>query len=178
MQRRCTAEFPSLDVREWVRLGALDELGRFTWGHLDEDGTLGFEIDVDYDGETAVIEYSASVGDGPVRRIVDVIDLERQPQHFGSTRVWFNCPECQRRVAILYINAPAQCRQCLNLSYPSQKERPRRRAERRARKVRLKLGGESSGPLPEKPKHILWSTYERLKARHDRAVLEADRSAV
>lgn len=40
----------------------------------------------------------------------------------GGKRPWFACPNCQRRVGILYhvTSRPFLCRRCYRLAYPSQ----------------------------------------------------------
>ena len=50
------------------------------------------------------------------------VSLETTPCNFGGVRYWFICPDCWRRVAVLYL-APGdrrfRCRHCNNLSYHS-----------------------------------------------------------
>lgn len=40
--------------------------------------------------------------------------------HYGGKRYWFVCPRCGRKVAFLYGGKYFWCRQCQNLSYPTQ----------------------------------------------------------
>jgi len=98
------------------------------------------------------------------------------PCNFGGERLWFLCPECKRRVLMLYLCRRERwgmmmdafaCRRCADLCYPSQLEHSLRRAVRRAMNVRLKLGGSSnlSEPFPPKPKGMHWTTYERWRRR-------------
>lgn len=55
------------------------------------------------------------------------LQLVSTPCHYGGRRWWFACPECSRRVRVLYINhkiKPAQmkpeCRHCQELHHESQ----------------------------------------------------------
>lgn len=56
------------------------------------------------------------------------IHLVSTPCHYGGCRWWFACPECSRRVRVLYINPKTgrpedmrpECRHCLDLNYASQ----------------------------------------------------------
>ncbi len=50
--------------------------------------------------------------------------------HFGGWRPWFSCPDCGRRVAVLYIVSAVRCRHCLNLSYNSKRGRVKPSHER------------------------------------------------
>ena len=82
---------------------------------------------------------------------------------------------CGRRVAKLY--APCfECRRCLGLGYESQREIPLRRAERRAQKIKMRLGGSNDPlePFPQKPRRMHWRTYRRLRDQANAATAEAD----
>lgn len=87
--------------------------------------------------------------------------------HFGGTRAWLICPNCQARKAILYIG-PYTCRTCAKLAYASPREALHDRARRQALKIRARLKWppdlfQSDGP---KPKWMRWPTYHRLTAEH------------
>jgi len=48
------------------------------------------------------------------------IRLTTTTVNFGGIRYWFECPVCDRRVGILYIepvNQKVGCRRCLDLTY-------------------------------------------------------------
>src|SRR5262252_1850320 len=71
--------------------------------------------------------------------------------NFGGYRPWFECSSvsvgygCGRRVAKLYLYGHIfACRRCCGLAYASQSENLRDRAMRRARKLRIRLGGGPS----------------------------------
>ena len=92
---------------------------------------------------------------------------------YGGTRVWWLCPTCGRRVAILYIGKTPACRHCYCLAYRSERENTDGKATRQADKLRERLGWEpgilnGNGP---KPKGMHWRTFERLQAKHDALVL-------
>jgi hypothetical protein len=86
----------------------------------------------------------------------------------GGERVWFACPviHCGRRVAKLYGGKVFACRQCQQLAYPSQRETPFERYNRRAEKIMERLGwsNEDDQYLKGKPKGMHWQTYHRLLA--------------
>lgn len=50
------------------------------------------------------------------------IKLEKVPEYFGGTRLYFICPECGRRTWHLYLTAVVKCRICHNLTYQSCRE--------------------------------------------------------
>ena len=86
--------------------------------------------------------------------------------HFGGWRPWFSCPDCGRRVAVLYIVSAVRCRHCLNLSYNSKRGRSDA-AISKAHRIRTRLGGKANSlePVPEKPSGMHWRTYRRLVAK-------------
>ena len=85
------------------------------------------------------------------------VRLDWTPCHFGGRRPWFLCPNCSRRVAVLYSMTAFICRRCLGLAYESQRESPCDRALRRAQAIRERLGGSGSmaEPFPLKPRGML-----------------------
>lgn len=123
----------------------------------------------------------------PTRRGAgEAIPLDWTPCTYGGARPWFLCPgeveedgkkkPCRRRVAVLYhATCPNvfRCRHCLNLAYPSQKERLDGRPFRRAKKKRLRIGGlllagNCLDPIPDRPKGMHRKTYERIRAAIER----------
>lgn len=53
------------------------------------------------------------------------IRISETTPHFGGQRLWFHCPQCDRRVGKLHL-APGElyylCRSCANLTYQSTRE--------------------------------------------------------
>ncbi|PHR93641.1 MAG: hypothetical protein COA69_03090 [Robiginitomaculum sp.] len=92
------------------------------------------------------------------------IVLEKTPCHYGGTRKWFLCPDCDKRVGILYWQDHFKCRHCTKLHYVSQYQCERTRLFARARKIRRSLDGSENllEPLPKSPKGMHITTYLRL----------------
>src|SRR5690242_18304542 len=158
----------SIDVRRLSRLGLL-EVGRvfdWIWG---EGGAAGrVWISVTDEDELA---FTYRIGDGRSGSSVAAqcdVGLSRTACHYGGERVWFHCPRCDRRVAILHYAGPEfLCRICLSLTYASQSESEGDRRMRRTRRVRDKVGGQDdlTRPFPDKPKGMHNSTYAKLQAK-------------
>jgi hypothetical protein len=54
------------------------------------------------------------------------IELTTSQTRFGGKRLWFRCPECIKRVGVLYRQdevSSMKCRMCLGLKYLKQKVR-------------------------------------------------------
>lgn len=93
------------------------------------------------------------------------IGISRTKCHLGGSRAWMHCRSCSRRVAILYINGPTKCRDCWDAAYPVQSEAWDTRLWRRARKLRARLGVDTTtipAYLLPRPKGMHWETYEEL----------------
>lgn len=87
------------------------------------------------------------------------IEITRTDCHFGGSRAWFVCPNCQRRCGVLY---PVMCKRCRGLNHRSEVLSPSARATLRAVKLRRQLdphAGNLSLSIPGKPKLMRWHTY-------------------
>lgn len=80
--------------------------------------------------------------------------------NYGGYRIWFVCPECNRRTSALYIGLGRYaCRRCWRLPYQSQSRGKVDRLLDRAEEIESMIEGEYG----EKPKGMHWKTYERLQ---------------
>src|SRR5665811_2519080 len=123
--RQHTDPLLSLDVRWLKRVGALQPgaVAFPSWtfrgepsGHIvtrmHRDGdrlTLDYKIRAP--GETSWTPHKESVW------------LDTTPCHFGGDRVWFTCPGCHGRRAVLFsVGGLFRCRSCHDLAYTSTRE--------------------------------------------------------
>jgi len=163
-----TANVRRLDVSLLSRKGALGKqwpfgwkaTGTISWSKGSEPtGSIDFEVDPD----RLRIFYRVEM-----QYVEETVWLDRTHCHYGGMRLWFSCPKCDRRVGALYVDrARFLCRQCQKLPYASQQESYLGRMQRKARKLRTRLGasGKLIEPIWEKPKGMHWNTFERLRKR-------------
>lgn len=166
----------SIDVRSWRRDGLLTPGNRFSSQWM-RNGEVTGSISVQVEGTRVVLSYMHRDRGDDWERIEEPVRLDSTPCHFGGNRVWFRCPACGRRVAILYLpGRDFACRICYQLAYQSQRDPPHLRALRRAQKIRERLGGTFNmlTPFPAKPRNMRSRTYGRLRAEHDRASMQSD----
>jgi len=153
-----TDEYPALDVR-WLAKEGLLRPGRYFELAWDADTRLKIKVADTY------ITFFPPYGEG--RRI----PLDRTPCHLGGERHWLRCPDCGRRVAVLYLDqwSLLTCRVCLGAVYQSQRETVMDRLTRRLNKIRRRLGWPVGvlNPPGGRPKGMHWRTFERLKREHD-----------
>ena len=100
------------------------------------------------------------------REVDERIEIWSTQTSLGGQRQWFRCPGCHRQCRILYGGPRFRCRLCHGLSYESQFESRAQRANRRARKIRRRLGGSDClmEEFPPRPRGMHWATYRRLEA--------------
>lgn len=120
-----------LDVRWLQRQGYISApLGRVrttvvSWAS-PEQVVGAIMVRVYGDGTDAVLlDYCLEGGDGCCVPVREWVRLDRTPCHYGGERVWFLCPGCGTRRAILYCVAGRfHCRACHDLAYSSTRESP------------------------------------------------------
>ncbi len=167
------SNYLSLDVNELNRKSVLrhSQVATISWGESDNS------IKIRMKDAYLVLEYNRTIR-GESEDIYEQVQLEWTDCHFGGQRRWFLCPgikyedHCGKRVRKLYVAGKYfVCRHCYELVYPSQYETYHDRMMRKARNIRLRLGGSLSltEPFPKKPKGMHWKTYFRLKDESDMA---------
>ncbi len=144
-----------IDARRWTREGLLcvGSAGAWVWRDAEtgtETGRIG------YRSEAGRVLLNFAVNGEPVRQH---IGTQRTACNYGGGRVWFACPRCGRRVAVLFLrgNSGFICRHCGRIAYSSQSEDATGRAWRKQRKVEAKLWAGWS-----RPKGMHRVTHERL----------------
>jgi len=158
------------------RSGLLRPGGKFhpSWSCGDEP-LWEIEVAVEVDAVLLIFEWRRR-GVSEWTRACQRVPVVWTRCHLGGARPWFLCPEdagngqrCSQRVAKLYAvdSYLFACRRCRRLAYASQSESPLDRTTRRARKIRMRLGGGPNvlEPLPNKPRRMHRRAYDRLLAR-------------
>ena len=135
MAKATTEDYRSIDIRRWERKGLLLPECKWNWSWRNDDGKEVSKINVETQLSRVVLRYSAVGPGGEWDPIEDPISLDRT-YILGRQRLWFLCPSCDKRVAILYLKKYYfRCRRCLGLVYQSQKVTPSQRALRRMRET-------------------------------------------
>lgn len=160
-----------LDVRWLARQGYLTPASFGTYlivWSLGErrTGTILVRYDANRPDELRLIYHTRRHESEPWAQVREAVPLDRTPCRYGGERIWFQCPGCVSRRAVLFsLGGRFRCRACHDLAYSSTREDVIGRHRRRADELRHQLGGEP-GPfsLPWKPKGMHWQTYDRMMA--------------
>ncbi len=160
----------SLDVRWLGRIGAL-ALGAVRtpqWSRRGEP--VGWITTIrEPDGECLILDYATHTLGSVWAPVREAIDLVTTPGHHGGKRIWFLCPGCKSRRAVLFaLDGRFRCRACHRLAYSSTREDAAARSRRRLAVLRTSLGGspvERVWTIPPRPKGMHHRTYARLIQR-------------
>ena len=127
------------------------------------------------ESDRLILNYRTRQNGGEWEEIEDQILFYWTPCNFGGKRQWFLCPDCKKRVAIIYGGKYFRCRHCHNLTYSSQQESEPDRLMRKARKIRERLGvsADLSVPIQFKPKNMHQKTFDRLRREAENANIRA-----
>jgi hypothetical protein len=169
-EHRFTDELLALDVRRLHRDGCLKRVGAgpvtVTWS--GPGGSSSIDV---FPGRTEIrLNYTVFVGEDREERSERVV-IGRTACNFGGSRVWWFCPRCGRRCAILYGGRRFLCRHCRGIRYRSQNQSKSERLLAKAEGIRARLGGSGVvfDPFPERPAGMHWRTYHRLRGEAEEA---------
>ena len=158
-----TESQPGIDIRLLKRKGFIHEgfAGLIEWKIKDTVfGSVAFEIE-----EKSLILIYNHTSNPSQEKVVQPVKLIWVPCNYGGKRVWFLCPKCGRRAAIVYATKIwFACRLCAGLTHRSQQEKPFERLVRKAEKIRSRLDENSYilTAIPSKPKGMHWEHYWNL----------------
>lgn len=162
-----------VDIRFMRRQGTLQSgnAGTLSWTwNGRQNGSVRYRVE----SERLTLEYRYRLPGGGWEDVEEVIELARTACNFGGERIWMLCPQCDRRVLLLYgAGKYFLCRHCHHLTYATQQEREKDRLLRKCREIRQRLGGDANllRPMPPKPKGMHWETYNHLSLEESRASL-------
>lgn len=165
-----------LDIRKLHRAGVLTPGRWFGWEWTVCDRPVAnIHVCVEA-GHVLLVYRHRHRGDSERQNVKQPVYLDYTACTYGGSRPWWLCPNCGRRVAVLY--GPGKlyaCRHCYKLVYECQRETSDDRAARRADTIRRRLGWDVGilNPPGTKPKGMHWRTYQRLTIEHDAFVGES-----
>lgn len=175
--RTSTAGLVSLDVRALKRAGALRAGSAHSWHWTNGRGEPAGDIvtRMDRHGDCLTLDYrTRRYGESEWTPHTQPVWLGTTPCHYGGERVWFTCPGCHGRRAVLFsVGGVFRCRACHDLAYQSTREEPADRARRRLARLYDRLGTapyRRSG-IPPKPPGMYCTTYAGIvrQIRHEYA---------
>ena len=138
--------------------------GHLSWSSRGEKtGSIRFRIKND----SMILTYRHRQHDGDWDDVEQIVSIDRTSCNYGGHRKWFLCPNCGKRVAILYgAGKYFLCRHCHGLTYDSCNASPIQRIYDKAIKLRKKIGGNGVlvDPIPIRPKGMHRSVYKKIVA--------------
>ncbi len=162
-----TMEQKRIDIRWMKKQGYLqpDYIGVLSWSAGGKStGSIGFRIENDM----MLLKYKYRLRGEDWSIVEQQVPLDKTPCFFGGHRQWFLCPNCHKRVAILYgAGKYFFCRHCHNLTYQSCNEPDYQRMLDKAYKLKEKLGGRAGldSFIPDRPKGMHKKTYDKIYSK-------------
>jgi hypothetical protein len=178
-KKTTTEEVHYVDIRYMRKQGLLwpGYTGSLSWFRGGEQtGSIRYRVEQN----RLILMYRQRSYGEEWQDIEERIWFDRTPCNYGGERLWFLCPHCGKRVAVLYgADIRFLCRHCYGLPYRSQHETYMDRMMRKAHKVRQRLGASESliEPIRKKPKGMHWKTFKRL-VREEREANQASTFAL
>ena len=163
--RTSCEEVRRIDIRYLRKQGLLrpNRAGSLTWNVGGEpSGSINYTM---YENTMELIFKARGYWDEEWESIEQTIWFDRTPCHFGGSRKWFRCPECDRRVGLLYGGEVLfLCRHCYRLPYASQGEDYIDRLSRKLDKISNKLQADEYTIIDDlwKSKWMHWRTFYHL----------------
>jgi len=161
-----TDQAKRIDVRYMHQQGLLKPgmTGQLQWsvnGH--PSGDIRYQTHEDH--LSIHYQYRTAGGWEPID---ERIAFSRSHCHFGGQRLWFLCPDCSRRVAVLYGTGKLfRCRHCHQLPYESQQiDSISRLIEQKHKLGRRMFEHYEYGSGWGRKKGMHQTTYERLLERY------------
>ncbi len=172
-KKATTDDLIQIDVREWNQ--ALLRSNFHFSRSWQISGEQRFRLSIEGAGEILWLRYTSESLGQPDKKGEVNVHLAFTPCNFGGERPWLLCPNllCPRqRVAKLYFGASGfLCRNCYQLTYPSQQGGPEDRALRQLHKINTRLGmagGLPDSALPQRPKRMRKRTYALLEEKRQK----------
>ena len=139
-----TSQMLALDVRTLYSIGLVENLRRLQSKRQLESRDESGKVHIRVNAQHMSLNYFYIGYSGECLLINILIKFDWTSCYFGGRRLWFLCPKCRRRVAILYGGKNFYCRICRNLAYPSENEKKPNRLLRKANKIKkcLECGPE------------------------------------
>ena len=108
------------------------------------------------------------------------ISLTKTACNYGNYRYWWLCPNCSKRVSVLYCAGAYVCRHCIGANYGSQLQQPIDRVFSRIAAIRARLGWQQGviHGIGIKPRYMHSKTFDRLVNEHDRLSAEVWQSTL
>jgi hypothetical protein len=160
-----------LDIRELAKIGLNSKTFGWSKASQFQNRQTNGSITIKRSSRRLPVLCETAESDAPLENQDLFLRFEGTPCNYGGFRLWFLCPVCCRRVAVLYVSENIQCRLCSQLAYQSSLEVRHNRQLSKAQAIRKRLGGSAdmTEPFPTRPKGMHRKTYERLREKSESA---------
>lgn len=178
-KRSTTDDYRHLDMASFARSVDLDRARIGFWGWSVNGKTrasIGYRV---IPGQGVRLRYTVNQGKPGAQDLDYLVVVTFTTPGFGGRRAWWLCPNCGRRVRILYGGKVFVCRDCAGAYYATQQNDANGLTvvENDLYRIRRKLGardGAITAIPPWRPKGMHNRTYSRLVLRYRALQKERD----
>lgn len=160
--------FYSLDSRKMAKACVFKSDNHSSWNWHNAIGEVIASLNYEYQPNKLILSYESKG-----KNYSYSVPISTTPCNYGGVRYWFNCPQCTKRVAKLYLkHSMFYCRSCHALNYATQQDTKLDSTRLVMYRLRNKLGWEYDSVLmpiykQHRPKGMHQITFNRLVLRHD-----------
>jgi hypothetical protein len=174
--RSYTDDYLDLDIRLMNQRGWLNKSNyqNLSWKRNGQEiGSIKFLVwtRVQFPEEIPNIKmrYNVRKNAGAWQELDYKINLTTTKCNFGGVRYWFICPDCNKRVCVLYADILFKCRSCLGIVHKSRNESALDQATRRLKKEKDNLWPELDLSLFDSVRSLYrpkWMRHKTFDAKH------------
>src|ERR1700722_11585982 len=101
--KRTVDAVPAIDIRELQRHRGLAPGSRFveTW---TRGGMVAAQVAIEVQRNNLLFTYVHVSGAGDREPVECVVPIVETPCNYGGLRRWLLCPECKKRIAVIYVS--------------------------------------------------------------------------
>jgi hypothetical protein len=150
--------------------------GTLSWKRGDEDsGYIGYRVEEN----RLILDYRFREHGGEWQPIKESVWFDRTPCNYGGERLWFLCPHCSKRVAVLYgVGARFLCRHCYDIHYSSQMKGKLDQLIEQKHKLGYRIFEDYDGYGWRKKKGMHQKTFDRLHLKYQWLKIRIDEETI
>lgn len=131
------------------------------------------------DKNCLVLNYRFREYGGEWQPLEESVQFDRTPCNYGGERLWFLCPRCSKRVAVLYgVGARFLCRHCYSVRYSSQMKGKLDQLIEQKHKLGKRIFEDYDGYGWRKRKGMHQKTFDKFYPKYQWLKLEIDERVV
>ena len=150
--------------------------GSLSWTRGNESaGDIRYRVEQ----SRLILNYRFREYGGDWQPVKESVWFDRTPCNYGGERLWFLCPRCSKRVAVLYgADVRFLCRYCYNIRYSSQMKGKLDQLIDQKHKLGNRIFEDYDGDGWRKRKGMHQKTFDRLHLKYQWLKIQIDEATM